>query len=105
MSVGFTPGGTICVYDFETLTVSSTALPVTESKRVPGANIGRCRYLFCTVETDQVRYRLDGGAPTATVGHLVSVGQNIEVHGEENVQNFRIIRVTADATVPMSFGR
>ncbi len=103
--LGFTPGGTICIYNFETLTVSSTALPVTESKRVPGANLAACRYLFCTVETDAVRYRLDGTAPTATVGHLVQVGQNIEIHGEENVQNFRVIRVTTDATVQVSFGR
>lgn len=81
----------------ETLTVSSTALPLT-------ANLAESRtHAFITVAADAVRFWLDGTAPTATVGHLANVGDTIVLTGRAELDGFRVIRVTTDATLSVSY--
>lgn len=91
-------------FDFETLTISSSAVSLTEATYDPTPGPGAA-YTLMSVEADQIRFRLDGTAPTATVGHLVNVGDTIELHGNDNIRNFRAIRVTADATLTVSYAR
>jgi len=62
-------------------------------------------YALFTVETNSVRFRMDGTDPTASVGHKVDAGQNVEIHGKGNVARIKFIAVTADATVMASYGR
>ena len=56
---------------FETLTVSLTALSLTVPTAASGA------YLTC--ETNDIRYRLDSIAPTATVGHVLVKGNLLTI--------------------------
>ena len=82
---------------FEALSVSSTALPLT-------ANLADSRtHAFVTVAVDAVRFRLDGVAPSATVGHLANVGDTIILDGRAELDGFRVIRVTTDATLSVSY--
>lgn len=83
----------------ETLTVSSTALPLA----APPAN-GAANCAVITVETDQVRFWVDGSTPTASVGHLLNVGDELELRGGDELTKFRVIRVTADATLQVTYG-
>ena len=92
----------VAIYDwyaFETLTVSTTALALTESLSELAEQV------FITVEAQAVRYRLDGQSPTASVGHILTDGDVLELHGRFEIDKFRVIRKDGtDATVRASFG-
>ena len=86
-------------YDFETLTVSTTALSLT------AAMSARAAVAFITVETQAVRYRLDGQNPTASVGHALLAGDVLELDGFWEIDKFRVIRRDgADSTLRVSYG-
>lgn len=57
------------------------------------------RRIRATVETNSVRYRYDGGAPTPTVGHLVAVGDQLELPGADACKHLRLIATAGTATV------
>ena len=56
-------------------------------------------YAIMSVETGAMRVRVDGTNPTATVGFLVSAGQELKVFGEDQLNNLKMIRVTSDSAV------
>jgi hypothetical protein len=97
-----TPAG-----DFETITISSTSLGFTAAKTTiaqAGGFTKRAVKVLVTVESNPIRIRLDGTAPTASVGHLLNAGDSYLVEGEGNVTNFRMIRQSGtDATVMCSY--
>lgn len=83
--------------NYEPLTISSTAVPLTAAEYL-GYN-----QALVTVETDAVRYRIDGTDPTATEGHLAIVGSVIVLESLDEITNFNAIRVTTDATIRVSY--
>jgi len=87
---------------FETLSVGATAVGITEAIRAPGGV--PCTWARLSVETQAVRYRLDGIAPTASVGHPLATGVTIDIYGEANVRNLRIIAQTPTASVSVTTG-
>lgn len=93
--------------DFETVTVSTVSIGFTASKilqNVTGGTKRRCVKALFTVETNPVRFRFDGTAPTATVGHLMAAGDSFLVTGDANVSNMRLIRQGgADGTVMVTY--
>jgi len=95
----------LTAYAFETFTVSSTSLGFTSSVYNPIASTTRPRMAVVTLETNSIRIRLDGTDPTASVGHLVTAGQEIDVCGLNTMLTFRMIRVTSDAVVMITYFR
>jgi hypothetical protein len=103
-------------FDGETLTVSNSSKTLTSSvynptiTGVPSFN-SRADYAVVTVETDAIRWwpctgaLCTVGAPTSTTGHLVPLGGSFTVWGFGNIQNLRMIRVTTDATIQVSYYR
>ena len=91
--------------DYESITVN-TAIGFTAAKIVlPISGSGRqADFAFVSVETDQIRYRLDGVAPTSSEGHLVSVGDSFEINGALLVSQFLAIKVTNNATIKVTYG-
>jgi len=79
--------------DFEKITVSDTAVGLTASKLSPSGKSQPLAALI-TVETAACRIRVDGTDPTADVGHLLSSGDSIVIHGADNLGRFRAIRST-----------
>lgn len=65
----------------------------------------RAEKALITVEGDAVRYWFDGSTPTASEGHLVAVAGVFEVMGGANIAAFKVIRVTGDATIMISYMR
>lgn len=51
----------------------------------------------CRLEGTEVRYRLDGTAPTPTVGTLLEVGDTLVLSGNDILNNFKFIKTTAAA--------
>jgi hypothetical protein len=92
--------------DFEQITVSSTAVGPTASKlsvtRASGRT-SRAVRIFLTVETQAVRIRFDGSDPTAAIGHTLAVGDYMTIDGEANCSNLKMIRITSDATVNITY--
>jgi len=91
---------------YEAITVSSTAVGFSEGEKNPTTGLGKgqqVKEIFATVETDQIRYTVDGTTPTDAVGHLVSAGQSISIKNVNAIQNFEMIRVTTDASVKITY--
>ena len=86
--------------DFESLTVSTSAVSIT-------ATIIDQHHddALITVETAAVRFRIDGTAPTATVGHILEVGDVLRLRGMGEISKFQAIRRDGnDATLRVSTG-
>ena len=92
------PGG------FEQITVSSTSIGFTSSKYAPSGE-SPADMAIVTIETNAIRYRDDGLAPTASVGQLVSSSTSLTVCGLNSIKTVRFIRVTSDATLDVSYYR
>jgi len=92
-------------YDFESVTVANTAIGLTSSKYYP-TDAPMARSVIITVETAQIRFRMDGTNPTATEGHIAEIGDAITISGIVNIKNFRAIRTTStSATIKVSYLR
>lgn len=87
--------------DFESLTISSaSAVAITSTIIDQHPDDG-----LITVETAAVRFRIDGTAPTATVGHVLEVGDVLELRGMGELSKFQAIRRDGtDATLRVSTG-
>lgn len=92
------PLDTIDWMDYEDLTVSSTVLALTRNDN--GYDAARI-----LVETDSIRFRLDGGVPSATSGIAVTAGTMIELDSAKEITEFRVVRVTTDVTLRVQYGR
>ena len=89
-------------YDaFESITVSTTSVALTANLR------NTHTHAFITAETAPVRWRPDGAitAPTATVGHLLDVGDVLELRVIDQLEQIRFIRRDgADGILMVSYG-
>ena len=45
-----------------------------------------------TLETANIRWRIDGGNPSGAVGHLMATGDSIVLHGAASMYNFKAYR-------------
>jgi len=87
--------------NFEKITVAGTSIGITSTlytKDAGGGKVTHASSVFLSIETESVRIRWDGGAPTSTDGHLLVAGDSIEIEGRGNVRNLRMIRITNSAT-------
>ena len=103
-------------FNGETLTITNASKALTASvynptiTDVPSAQ-SRADYAVITVETDAIRYwpctgtLCTIGAPTSTSGHLVPKDTSFVIWGYSNIVNLRMIRVTNDATIMVSYYR
>lgn len=83
--------------NFESITVSSTAIGFTTATRVSATSA------LISVEDDNIRYRLDGTDPTASEGHLLYAGQTQIIEGWLAISQFKAIRVTSDAKLKVTY--
>ena len=89
-------------FDFETITVSSTAIGLTASKY----NVSpKPKKVFITAETNLCRYRMDGTDPTGSVGHLLLPTSSLTLEGTEQFENVKFIRTGSDATLQVTYLR
>ena len=90
-------------YAYESLTISSTAVGLTAS--VYGEDV-RVMQAFITLESAQIRFRIDGNNPTTTEGHLLEAGQNLTLENYNAIKNFRAIRTgSSDGNIRVTYFR
>jgi hypothetical protein len=100
-----TDGQQTNAYDYEAITIADTAIGFTAAKLAP-ENSEIPSSAFCTLETAQIRYRVDGGTPTASVGHLLEIGQSLILRSLDNMKNFRAIRTgSTSASLKVTYER
>lgn len=91
------------VLDFGTLTVSNSAVSLADaSPPLPQ----RCRRALITIEDDQIRWRVDGTAPSSSEGHLMDSGDDLDfTWGNMRLllTAIQFIRVTADAKLKITY--
>ena len=85
-------------YNYESITVADTAIGFTDSAINRGDGIRPYRAVF-VVETAQLRFRVDGTAPTSSEGTLAEVGDIVTITGEHDVEAFKAIRTTGTSAV------
>jgi len=81
-------------FSFQQVTVGGTAVGLVSNN---GVTCGFRALITC--ETNQVRFRYDGGAPTSSAGHLLNVGDILVIEGRYNVANFQAIATGANGTL------
>ena len=84
--------------NYEKLTVTTGAVVrLTEEDREAA------RAMFLTVETNSIRYRIEGGDPDIDDGHIVIAGSNLYFANEKAIKELRMIAVGNDATVIVTY--
>ncbi len=73
-------------FAYESKTIAATAVGCT------AGTYGDATRAEMTLETAQIRYRIDGTSPTASEGHLVEVGDLIILKSAAQIANFEAIR-------------
>lgn len=81
------------------LTVSNVAVGLTVPAVTP-----KPTWAFVTVESNSIRFWVDGSTPTTTEGHLAEAGDTIRLEGVDEIRKFLAIRVSADAVIQATFG-
>lgn len=94
-------------YESETLTVSNAVKTPTAAKIVRTPTLGtpqKAAAVYISTATNDIRYTFHGGDPSATVGHLLATtAAPVLIKGAANVANLRLIRVSADASVTLTY--
>jgi len=104
METSYTP----CM-GYEKLTVTNAVKQLTVTKYKAQLDalpdlLKTAKTAVITSETDSIRYTFDGTDPVAaTTGHLLLAGSVLTVHGYANIAKLKMIRVTADATIHVSY--
>ena len=83
---------TLSPFAFETITVN-TAIGFTVAT-ITNTRSETAIKAVVTVETAQIRYRVDGENPSSTVGHVLDDGDVLVLQGESEILDFRAIKTT-----------
>lgn len=87
---------------FEQVTVDDTAAGI----GLTAETYGDATNALITVDTADIRYRLDGEAPTSTSGHLVKSGETLTLQSAADIANFKAIRTaTTSAVLSVSYSK
>lgn len=88
-------------YAFDSITVTNVAggVSLTLATLSP-SGAAPARAVFLTVDGAALRFRFDGTAPTAAVGHQLSSGDSVTIYGNNSLRNFRAIRDAGAALNP-----
>src|SRR6266487_2442220 len=77
-------------FAFEQVSVTNVAVGFTAATFNAVGNVAICATV--NVEGAQVRYRIDGTAPTATVGAILEAGDELIVWGTMDINSIQFIR-------------
>jgi hypothetical protein len=111
ISLAFIVAAVLCVTihaqitgSFESLTVAATSVGLASGTKEPGG-VGTGYSTSCVgqLETATVRVRMDGTAPTTSVGVLLNVGDVIALRNVHDIDAFRGIRTGGTSgTIPFT---
>jgi len=81
--------------DYEDITAGTSAVGLTSAKIAPAtgpyARLS-ARAALISSENGDIRFRIDGGVPSVSVGHYLTSGDTLVLTGTQAIQQFRAIR-------------
>ena len=83
--------GLFTAYDYESISITNTVTGLTEARYLDSDGFYAKRIVIA-VETAQIRYRYDGGNPSASEGMPANPMDIIILKGSSNIKNFKAIR-------------
>jgi len=83
---------------FEKLSVAGVVVGFT----LPTTSIS-IRSVILSVETNSVRFRVDGTDPDSTTGIKLNDGDLLELDNVDMIRNFKVIQVSAGATLQIHY--
>src|SRR5436309_15077995 len=90
----------LATFAFEQVTVAGASIGFT------AATLANAKMATVNVEGAQIRYRIDGTAPTATVGAILEAGDELIVWGSMDIGAIRFIRTGGiSATLNVHYAR
>jgi hypothetical protein len=91
----------VSYFAFEQITVANSAVGFTSTKVEPDGSSGsrKATLAECRLETAEIRWRIDGLAPTTTVGTLLEPGDQLVLAGHDVIMRFQAIRTGATSGV------
>lgn len=92
-------------YAFESISVTSGAAVGGTVATYQPTGAAPVRGAMVTCDTANVRYRMDGGSPTTTVGHQLPTSGWTLILGTNNVRNLKFIAESTTATVRVTYLR
>lgn len=88
-----TPASAVQYITFEQITVAAAAIGLTAAKITP-PGLPQAVTATCRLELAEVRYRVDSGAATTTIGTLLEPGDMLVLSGHDVLVWFSAIRTT-----------
>ena len=93
-------------YATETLSVSTGVQVLTPTVYAPNAQTpGGADSAFITNYGNALRYYYDGSTPSSSVGHVLPDGGMLILNGQNQMVQFKCIRLAADSTITATFER
>lgn len=96
------------IFARESVTIGASSTALTAATYAPGTTAAptpHASWVLITVETDQVRWNAVPDTDADANDSLLNVGDALELHGINNIRNFRAIRVTGNATLRVQYAR
>ena len=91
-------------YATESLTVSNSVQVLTPSKYAPvAAHPSGADSAFVTNYGNAIRYFYDSTTPDASTGHVLADGGILILQGQNQMSQFKCIRVSADSVITVTF--
>lgn len=98
--MGDMPFGGGVPMEYESITVEAAAVGLTAEKFRPvGWQARPAMWAMITLETAEIRIRVDGTDPSASEGHLMSVADRGLLVGTAQMERFKAIRTGATSGV------
>lgn len=94
--------GLVPAFAYESISVTSTAKSLTSATYTDDDGNVATKAII-TIETAQIRWRMDGTNPTSSEGHLNNPFDTILLNNSSDIKNFRIIRASSNATIRVSY--
>ena len=102
----YDPAEHLEAFAHEAITVAGVAIGFTAATHLNPTTGQAARMARCDLETAPVRYRLDGTDPTASTGHPLPAGSELEVWGTADMKSITFIRETStSATLRVTYYR
>lgn len=93
----------LVAYDYEAVTVSTSAVGLTAAKYNSKTSPGK-KYALIVVESNPIRWRMDGSNPSSTEGIPQVASDVVILVGASAIAKFRAIRSgAADATLRVTY--
>ncbi len=85
-------------FAYESLDVTDTAVALTA-----GTYTTDVKKAFITLETAQIRWRIDGTDPIISEGHILETTQTLTLNGYSQIARFRAIRTGSSGKIRVSY--